>query len=39
MKKRCINKIAFFGYADAKPTSDLYKEAFETAKLLAQEHY
>ena len=39
MKKRYINKIAFFGYADAKPTSDLYKEAFETAKLLAQEHF
>ena len=34
-----IKNVAFFGYADAKPESDLYKSAFETAKLLAQKGY
>lgn len=36
MKRQHINKVAFFGYADAKPTSDLYKQAYDTARLLAQ---
>lgn len=39
MKRRIINKVAFFGYADAKPTSDLYKQAFAAAKLLAQRDF
>lgn len=36
MKKRLINKVAFFGYADAKLDSQLYKQAYETAELLAK---
>ena len=34
-----IKKVAFFGYADAKPKSRLYQEAFATAKLLAEHGY
>ena len=34
-----IKKVAFFGYADAKPKSKLYQEAFATAKLLARHGY
>ena len=34
-----IKKVAFFGYADAKPKSRLYQEAFATAKLLARHGY
>ncbi|MCL4397964.1 LOG family protein [Patescibacteria group bacterium] len=34
-----INNIAFLGFAECKPESDEYKEAFETAKLLAQAGY
>ena len=39
MKKRIINRIAFFGYADSEPESDLYKQAFEVAKLLASNEF
>jgi uncharacterized protein (TIGR00725 family) len=39
MKKRFINKIAFFGYADAKPRSKLYKQAYKTAELLAKNKF
>lgn len=39
MKKRVINKVAFFGYADAKPDSKVYKSAYNTARLLAREEY
>ncbi len=39
MKKRIINRVAFFGYADAEPESDLYKETFEIAKLFAQNKF
>ena len=35
MKK--IHNVAFFGFADAKPDSPLYKEAFEVAKVLASQ--
>lgn len=31
-----IHNVAFFGYADAKPDSELYKEAFSTAQLLSK---
>ncbi|OGD86902.1 hypothetical protein A2Z23_01400 [Candidatus Curtissbacteria bacterium RBG_16_39_7] len=31
-----IKEIAIFGFADAKENSQVYKEAFETAKLLAE---
>lgn len=34
-----IKKVAFFGYADAKPKSRLYQEAFAVAKLLAEHGY
>ena len=34
-----IKNVAFFGYADAKPKSELYGQAFETAKLLAEHGY
>lgn len=34
-----IKSVAFFGYADAKPKSKLYQEAFATAKLLAEHGY
>jgi len=34
-----IKNVAFFGYADAKPDSGLYQEAFEAAKLLAEHGY
>jgi len=30
-----IKNVAFFGYADAQPESELYVAAFDTAKLLA----
>ena len=39
MKRRFIKKVAFFGYADAKPESVLYKQAYNTAKLLAQQGF
>lgn len=39
MKKRFIKKVAFFGYADAKPHSPLYRDAFGTARLLAEHGY
>ena len=39
MRKRFIKKVAFFGYADAKPGSRLYKDAFRTAKMLASQGY
>ncbi|PWU23777.1 hypothetical protein C5B42_01990 [Candidatus Cerribacteria bacterium 'Amazon FNV 2010 28 9'] len=32
-----IKRVAIFGSADIKPDSELYKDAFEAAKLLAQE--
>lgn len=35
--KRIINNVAFFGYADAKSDSELYRQAYETARLLAEE--
>jgi len=31
-----IKTVSFFGYADAKPDSELYKQAFELAKVLAK---
>ena len=34
-----VKNVAFFGYADAKKTSQLYQEAFKTAKLLAEHGY
>lgn len=34
-----ISKVAFLGFADAKPDDDEYKAAFETAKILAQNGY
>src|SRR3989338_8775121 len=34
-----IKNVAFFGYADAKPDSSLYKDAFKVAQLLAQDGY
>mgnify|MGYP001572943726 CR=1 FL=1 len=34
-----IKSVAFFGYADAKPKSKLYQEAFATAKVLAEQGY
>lgn len=34
-----IKKVAFFGYAEAKPKSQLYREAWATAKLLAEHGY
>ncbi|MBI4035160.1 MAG: LOG family protein [Candidatus Chisholmbacteria bacterium] len=34
-----IKNVAFFGYADAKPESSLYKEAFRVAQILAQNGY
>lgn len=34
--KRIITNVAFFGYADAQRRGDLYRNAFATAKLLAQ---
>ncbi len=39
MKKRFIKKVAFFGCADVKPKSRVYKDAFKTAKLLAENGY
>ena len=36
MRKKIISRIAFFGYADAKPKSELYNQAYNTAKLLAE---
>jgi uncharacterized protein (TIGR00725 family) len=32
-----IKTVAFFGYADAKPDSALYQEAFKLARVLAEE--
>src|SRR3989344_8478708 len=34
-----VKNVAFFGYAYAKKTSQLYQEAFKTAKLLAEHGY
>lgn len=34
-----IKNVAFFGYADAGEDSQLYKDAFEVAKLLAEHKY
>jgi uncharacterized protein (TIGR00730 family) len=34
-----IQKIAYFGFADAKPEDPLYKEAFECAKYLSEKGY
>lgn len=39
IKKRLINKIAFFGYADCDPATPLYKEVYGTARLLAENGY
>lgn len=39
MKRRIISRVAFFGYADAKPKSRLYGEVFDTAKLLAENDF
>lgn len=39
MTKRIISRIAFFGYADCPPESDLYKQAFEAAKTLAEKGF
>lgn len=36
MKKRIISRVAFFGFADVEPNSELYKQAFQAAKLLAK---
>ncbi len=34
-----IKNVTFFGYADSKETDEEYKNAFESAKLLAQNGY
>ncbi|MBI3559459.1 hypothetical protein HY085_03615, partial [Candidatus Gottesmanbacteria bacterium] len=34
-----IKKVAFLGFADAKPEDQDYKNAFETAKVLARAGY
>lgn len=34
-----ISKVAFLGFADAKPTDSEYQAALETAKILAQNGY
>ncbi|MBI5151478.1 MAG: LOG family protein [Candidatus Pacebacteria bacterium] len=34
---RHIKNVAFFGYADAEPETELYKEAFKTAQLVAKQ--
>lgn len=34
-----IKKVAFFGYADSKPIDEEFKDAFHTAKLLAEHGY
>jgi uncharacterized protein (TIGR00725 family) len=34
-----IRKVAYFGFADAKPDDPLYKEAFECAKYLSEKGY
>jgi len=34
-----IKKIAFFGFSDAKEKSQLYKDAFQTAKILAEDGF
>ncbi len=34
-----IHNVAFLGFADAKPEDQEYKDAFETAKVLAQAGY
>lgn len=38
-KVKDINKIAVFGFADAKPTDKLYKDAFDVSFALAQAGY
>ncbi len=38
-KATAVDKVAIFGYADAKPGDKLYQETFEVAKLLAQVGY
>jgi hypothetical protein len=39
MNRRIINKVAFFGYADCEPESELYKEVYEIAQLFAKNTY
>ena len=39
MKKRLISRVAFFGFADARPESRLYRQAYETARLLAKKGF
>lgn len=39
MSERLIKKVAFFGHADSDPGSELYRQAFDTAKLLARSKY
>lgn len=34
---RHIKNVAFFGYADAAPETELYKEAYKTAQLVAKQ--
>ncbi len=34
-----IKNVAFFGYSDAKPESNVYQQAFKIAKLLAENGY
>lgn len=38
-KARTISNIAIFGFADAEPSSKLYKEAFKVCKALAETGY
>ncbi|MBI4037031.1 LOG family protein [Candidatus Daviesbacteria bacterium] len=38
-KAQTVKQVAFFGFADAKPESKLYKEAFHVAKALAEADY
>lgn len=39
VKPEIIDRIAIFGFADAPTNSDLYKDAFDVAKILAQGGY
>jgi len=39
IKNRKIERIAFFGFADAKASDPLYKETFECAKFLAEKGF
>jgi len=38
-KSEIIDRVAIFGFADAPENSELYKDAFETAKALAEAGY